>query len=499
MPYKVSKRGSQYCVMKADGSTVKCHPSNEKANEHLKALQANVADAGKSLDTTAAAEMGDKMFMPLSQVETAYVTLSATPGQACANCRFFKTYEWESAVSCHLIENWPESILPTGHCNRWEAKPDVRTEMSPIPVVIVEPEEVIVVEGERAQAEDGTDEEMPMMDGKKPATKKKPMMPMDKAKELIETVVGWFSKGIEPLSTDNGFKDLGNNRWVAWWTNTRQDKQKETFSEKSIEEYIQRVDRKEVDLPELWFWHLGFTRHGKADSLAGIGEHAVAIGHYEDVPHAKAFADYYHKQKDLEVSHGFFFRKDIDLVDGVYQAFNTFEISVLPRGRAANPYTSFMEVKEMELTEAKKAELTAILGEEGVKNLLAAAESRSKEKSNDVQEGYKNLPAAPKDEALAQEVKALKDAQETFATKADVEKLNSGIKALTDFLKDAFGNAQPASISDTTQVKEETDPQRKLMADFLQKQGEKGGQDMNGQKSMLDWLVGGATAQEGQI
>lgn len=153
----------------------------------------------------------------------------------------------------------------------------------------------------------------------------------------------------------------------------------------------------------------------------------------------------------------------------------------------------------MELTEQKKAELVAILGDEGLKNLLAAADSRSKEKSNDVQEGYKTLPDAPKDEALAQEVKALKEAQGTFASKEDVDKLSTNVKALTDFLKDAFGTAQPASISDATKVTKETDPQRQMMADFLQKQGANGGQDtQNGQKSILDWLVGSAPAQGGQ-
>lgn len=496
MPYKVNKRGSQYCVMKADGTMVKCHPSQEKANAHLKALEANVEDA-KAMKPepaeTAEKEVGEKYYMPLTQQETAYVTLSATPGQACANCRFFKTYEWESQAACHLIENWPESILATGHCKRWEAKPSTSLEVAPIPVVIVEPDEVLVIE-------DKADDETAAYEDPKTAKKKKPMMPLDKVKELIETVAGWFGKGIEPLSTANGFKDLGDNRWIAWWTNTKEDKQKETFSENSIEKYIARVDRKEVPLPELWYWHLGFTHHGKADSLAGIGEHAVAIGHYDDNETAKAFSNYYRKQKDLEVSHGFFFRDGIDRVDGVYHEFNTFEISVLPRGKAANPYTSFMEVKEMELTEAKKAELTTILGEDGLKNLLAAAESRSKEKSNDVQEGYKKLPDTPaKDETLSAEVKALKDAQVTFATKADVDKLSANVKALTDFLKDAFGTAQPASISETTQVKEEIDPQRKMMADFLQKQGEQGGKDMqNGQKSMLDWLIGSAPAQGGQ-
>lgn len=43
MPYKVEKKGDEYCVIKADsGETVKCHSSESDADAHMKALYANV-------------------------------------------------------------------------------------------------------------------------------------------------------------------------------------------------------------------------------------------------------------------------------------------------------------------------------------------------------------------------------------------------------------------------------------------------------------------------
>lgn len=45
MPYKVEKRGDQYCVVKEGGETVKCHESREKALAHMRALWANVRDS----------------------------------------------------------------------------------------------------------------------------------------------------------------------------------------------------------------------------------------------------------------------------------------------------------------------------------------------------------------------------------------------------------------------------------------------------------------------
>lgn len=48
MPWKIEKRGNQYCVVKkSSGETVKCHPTREKAEAHLRALYANVEDAAR--------------------------------------------------------------------------------------------------------------------------------------------------------------------------------------------------------------------------------------------------------------------------------------------------------------------------------------------------------------------------------------------------------------------------------------------------------------------
>lgn len=46
MPWHISKRGEQFCVVKdGDGSTVACHSSEEKAKKHLAALYANEPSA----------------------------------------------------------------------------------------------------------------------------------------------------------------------------------------------------------------------------------------------------------------------------------------------------------------------------------------------------------------------------------------------------------------------------------------------------------------------
>lgn len=47
MPYSIARRGDEFCVVKAtDDSVVKCHPDRASAARHLRALYANVPDAG---------------------------------------------------------------------------------------------------------------------------------------------------------------------------------------------------------------------------------------------------------------------------------------------------------------------------------------------------------------------------------------------------------------------------------------------------------------------
>jgi len=47
MPYIISKQGNRFCVKKKDGGNVPggCHPTQEEAQKHMRALYANVNDA----------------------------------------------------------------------------------------------------------------------------------------------------------------------------------------------------------------------------------------------------------------------------------------------------------------------------------------------------------------------------------------------------------------------------------------------------------------------
>lgn len=331
--------------------------------------------------------MHDKAFVPPMQDEAGYMPLSATPGQACANCRWFSASEWEESgfeyePRCNLIVNYPEQILPTGHCQRWEAVPDRSISQEPMPVVIVQPEQ----QGEAALGK--------------------------QQRGLMERLLALLPKRKEAEAV--GIKVAGND-WLITWSNNFEDRDEEIFTSKAIDEYVSRVDMGFVPTPEVWVWHAGAkTRIGKA---AWVGRHEhflIAAGTFDDAPHAQNAKAYYKKNAHKTgVSHGFTF--PADKFDGKhYHSFNTFEISLLPRGKEANRYTSLEGVKSMALTDDKRKHIEEVFGKEEAASILSDLEAKGKA-LEEVGVAYKEFVATD---------------EQPSAAKAAVEQVETDLKAL---------------------------------------------------------------------
>lgn len=206
------------------------------------------------------------------------------------------------------------------------------------------------------------------------------------SKSLVQRLIDWW-RGVKTeaaltFEAPQGFKMLTNDRWVAWYTNAYQDKDGEIFATKAIEKDVQFMWEKQ-EFPELWFWHIGNpdgarpTRHGKADWVGMVGRFAVATGTFDSTPLAQAMKAYYEKNP-VELSHGFYY-DPAQKRNGVFNAFHTFEISTLPAGKAANPFTAFeLGEKTMPLTDAQKSALNNILGADEASKLLAEVQEASK-------------------------------------------------------------------------------------------------------------------------
>lgn len=310
--------------------------------------------------TDAAIEKNATIF---TQAQAQYTTLSTQANKACANCVFFRDtgYDGIDWQHCHLVEAYPEPILPTGYCDEWRAKPEPPPELA---------ETVAEAVGEAVEeAVEAVIEAVPVVQVQAQTPKRR---------MLVERVKALFTPPAEGDSF-NVFKGSnGQWYWIAKHTNAYEDRDGEILSEKAHEGYIKRLDMGLVPMPELWTWHVKGTKHGQADVVFGVGKIVVAVGHFDDTPQAKQAIQFYRKNAGrIKLSHGFT-APQWAFKNGVYEVYNTFEITTLPDGAESNPYTSFEEVKAMQ-PDAKKLEWVAnVLGKEVAARVVSETEQHDK-------------------------------------------------------------------------------------------------------------------------
>lgn len=172
-------------------------------------------------------------------------------------------------------------------------------------------------------------------------------------------------------------KDVnGEWTWRAVWSNDFKDRDDEILRRSAHDKYVARLDAGLVPMPSLWYWHTKGTQHGTATWVGRVGHMMLAVGTFDDNAMAKAFIEHYQKERN-GVSHGFTYPKWAKK-DGVYEDYNTFEISPLPLKVAANPYT-FQEVIMADVNPEKQAHLELILGKEEANRLLSSADEYGKQ------------------------------------------------------------------------------------------------------------------------
>ena len=209
----------------------------------------------------------------------------------------------------------------------------------------------------------------------------------------------------------------GHSRWVTFSSNAYRDRDKEIVSTAALEADVARAD-KEGDYGPLRWWHVGqpdpFAKLpgpgadiGRCDYNAMHGRILVESGTFENERIAEAV-----KSADLQVSIGFFHPRT-EPVDGVFHTIRRFERSLLPRGRASNPWTSMLVVQKEGGTMLKEKiqALKALLGgdDELVQAVLAKAEQTEKaaDEAGIEFKGEDPQPAEP----IVAEVKAEEEAK----------------------------------------------------------------------------------------
>lgn len=283
----------------------------------------------------------------LDQTETQYTPVSIVPGKACSSCLWYRNNY------CHIVANYPEDIVPNGYCNRHEVfTPPPPQDMSPIPVMIVEP----------------SIDEMDSAEMALPTTRR----------GLKELVTNWL-KPTQATPTEKtvnqpftAFKgNDGEWYWLARHTGKWVDREDEILADHAHEEYVTRVQKGLVPMPELWTWHKKGTMHGVADIVWKSGGFLLALGHFVGTKEqVKRAVEYYQKHGDkIKLSHMFKYPKN-GKRGKVYHAYNTVEITTLPIGAEAFPYTSY-EVDNM-LSKEQLEMIRGIGGDDMVARAQAA-------------------------------------------------------------------------------------------------------------------------------
>jgi hypothetical protein len=429
MPYMddIYQEGDQYCVYKktpdgSRGEKVGCSDSEEKARAYLQRLNQVMEEESRGL-------------VRPTQTEVHYKLMHGEKEAGCVGCRWFNMAE----KYCHIIENGPEDILPTGHCDRHEPMKDMEME---------QPESLL--------ADEPLSEPLPetISDSDPEADKQIYASPTSNAPGVFKQIMERFKGGLKPGTSI--LKGIDGKRYMFIVTsNSYKDRENEIISTEALKRYVDSEWLAEdyfAGTNDHLIWHDDRLNVGKIVWADMAGPFLVEVAREGDTIIAKAAYDYWEQHgDDLGASHRFKFYGHERDVKGVYHNIRKTETSTLPRENAANLLT-YSGVLPM--SKSREDHLDAMFGIEGVAALLkdgpqkleAALEAKGvQHKSTDVD------PAQATDKAensFAALVLALTEAQ------AETLKEMDAIKAL---LQDSVTAQQAEKASAEQVVKQLTD------------------------------------------
>jgi len=331
----------------------------------------------------------EKQVTRPTQTEVNYITLSTSKGKACANCRWFakEGYEGDNEIEggyCHLIENWPADVLVTGYCERWEIKPDMTIEMEPL--------EVVIVEDQRAIADE-------------PDIEYTYAAPTSNKKGFLQSVKERLLPGMKPGQTM--FRDSDGRRYMFIVTsNSYEDRENETIATKALERYVNNCwvaedYFKSNNVHQVWH-HDGLTV-GDIVWADMSGPFLLEVSKERDDVISKTAWDYWESDegsKDLGASHRFLYRKQDKAADGTLSLISKFETTTLPRQVAAANLLTFSGVLAMSKDRDKY--LDAMFGVEGVAELLKDGPQKLADALEAAGVQHKSVDEPTPDEAIQQ-------------------------------------------------------------------------------------------------
>jgi len=410
MPVSISERGGKFCVVEPDGGVVKCHPEKRDALAHMRAINANV---DKAVETSARNLLEGKIHQSFTiaadeLVIRGYISreqrieLSGIIGNVLGEFgEMAETVLGETTVDVTDVEQ-----IANKDVAYVEQPEDIEKSIPEVVMLQSVPTTFDEMDSARAKHESTTKVRAIIEDfkflisnifslgtGNEVSEVRQLAKQMADRLEDEEEELEDEEKEIEieeKMETDPvgsqvmiWKQDDGSWRWFGIFSNKFRDNDKpsEILSEKAHVEFIDRVEKGEVDYPELYVWHIPVSV-GKTDLMAyEESGFAIVTGLFTNEGVAMALSK---SDADLAMSHGMpvaHIKRDKD-DPTIIVSYISEEVSVLPRDVAANKMTDFVVLKEDEsmaiIPKEKRSQVVDLLGDDLTAELENSLISRGK-------------------------------------------------------------------------------------------------------------------------
>lgn len=375
MPYKVFSEGSGFKIYKIDESGKKLGKgmsekpiSKKAANAQLAALYASEkATAKKEADVTKDDGEWEPEPVPVEIVEPECAALSFAELMA----------NYEAQELANVVENLAEQFHEIAENIMRSDLPDKPAALSSL---AAEFQQMMMTYTKHEQTEETSGEEI---EDHMAETE-------DKALKAVKQIIG----DNQPKAAADDKKELfiwkegGQYRWLAAYSNNRLDDESEIISAASHKEFDEALTKKEWPMPEAYVWHIPFpvgpTDYHAFDEGTGF---PIAAGHF--YPGMEWVAEGLLKENWTGVSHGMpeqWIQYDATN-PSIITRHRTKEISFLPQWAAANKLAFNIIHKEIDMSDElekglpahKRPEFVKAFGEERVAQIEEALAAKSKE------------------------------------------------------------------------------------------------------------------------
>lgn len=183
----------------------------------------------------------------------------------------------------------------------------------------------------------------------------------------------------------------GHHRWVLFSSNAYRDRDEEIVSEKALSEDCDRADKDGSYGPLRW-WHVPGADIGDCDFNAMHGRILVESGTFRDERVGAIIA---RKAPSLQVSIGFIHPPDEPDGTGTFHHIRRFERSLVPAGKASNPFTHVLVQEQPTMATIKERldDLVRLLGDKALAEQVIRAAETTQKSADEQGVAYKSADA----------------------------------------------------------------------------------------------------------